>query len=103
MRNINKNVTADDFQESNCFIKVKRFYKGIASKFIRKGDKNEGNKKTIVKIFKSRGNQGIFIQSMEFRKRIENLRKQQEGLPSPSHQKREMTDASKDEIYDSFR
>lgn len=49
MRNVNKNVTADDFEENNCFIKVKRFYKGIASKFTRKGNKNEGNKKTIFK------------------------------------------------------
>lgn len=32
----------------------------------------------------------------EVRERIETLRKQQEGLPSPKQVKREMTDASKD-------
>jgi predicted Zn-dependent protease len=32
----------------------------------------------------------------EIRERIETLRKQQEGLPSPKQVKREMTDASKD-------
>lgn len=32
----------------------------------------------------------------EIRERIEILRKQQEGLPSPSHVKREMTNNSKD-------
>lgn len=32
----------------------------------------------------------------DVRERIETLRKQQEGLPSPKQVKREMTDASKD-------
>jgi predicted Zn-dependent protease len=34
----------------------------------------------------------------EFRERIEALRKQQEGLPTPRQLKREMTDASKDVV-----
>jgi predicted Zn-dependent protease len=34
----------------------------------------------------------------EIRERIETLRKQQEGLPSPKQVKREMTDASKDVV-----
>ncbi|MFT5872625.1 MAG: succinate dehydrogenase/fumarate reductase flavoprotein subunit [Clostridium sp.] len=34
--------------------------------------------------------------NQELRDRIETLRKQQEGLPSPKQIKREMTDASKD-------
>lgn len=34
--------------------------------------------------------------NLELRDRIETLRKQQEGLPSPKQIKREMTDASKD-------
>jgi hypothetical protein len=34
--------------------------------------------------------------NQELRKRIETLRKQQEGLPSPKQIKCEMTDASKD-------
>ena len=34
----------------------------------------------------------------DIRDRIETLRKQQEGLPSPKQLKREMTDASKDVV-----
>ena len=36
--------------------------------------------------------------NQEIRQRIENLRKQQEGLPSARQVKREMTDASKDAV-----
>ena len=35
---------------------------------------------------------------LDIRERIETLRKQQEGLPSPKQVKREMTDASKDVV-----
>lgn len=45
MRSINPYITADDFQENNCSITIKRFYKAMASKFIRKGAVNKGNQK----------------------------------------------------------
>ena len=46
---------------------------------------------------------GFLYKQQSTRKRIEILRKQQEGIPSPKDIKREMTDNSKDVLIASLR
>ena len=45
MRNSYSHISADDLKENGYSIKIKRFYKAVSSKFVRKGDMNEGNQK----------------------------------------------------------
>jgi hypothetical protein len=70
----------------------KRNTEGIKAFAIKKKEKINFNTVSIA----ADVSKGFLYTNNEIRKRIENLRKQQNGLPSAKHEKRLMSGASKD-------